>query len=370
MLTVWAVDPQRVRRGHLTVLPGATVVLRDADVGTFQVTIPAGEDLSMRMGFGWRVVFQDDDQTILSGEVLQIDGDKKDETLTLQGDSDLKWVSLRGMFADPSKVYTQQTAEGKYVASGPAETVIRDLVHLNVGAGAVAARRHPGFAVATSQGRGKTVKVNDADKPLLDVLRPLARSGGITFDAVQEQDARIVFRFRIPQDRSRSVRFSERNGGLTDGTYSIVAPTVTAVLAAGKGLGTYLNRREYVRATAWGSRYEEYLDQTSTDDDPEIKQAADEMLDEGKEQATANFAAQEVPGLRFGTDFHLGDTISVEFGPATVSAPVRQVELTWDGHGRTATLSLGDHESADKQTPKALKEIKKIIAQMRKMEVR
>lgn len=368
-LTVWAVDPSRVRRGHLRAL-ACTAVLRDADVGTFQVEVPANDDLSARVDFGWRVVIQDGDQTVLSGEVRQIEGDKQEDTLTLTGESDLRWLMARRLFADPSKVWAQQTAEGKYVASGPAETVIREVVHRNVGEGAVAARRHPGFVAAASQGRGSSVKVNDADKPLLDVLRPLARSGGVTFDAAQEPDARIVFRVRVPQDRSRSVRFSEQNGGLTGGTYSIVAPTVTAVLAAGQGTGTFLNRREYVRATAWGSRDEEYLDQTSTDDDPEIKQAADEMLDEGQEQATANFSAQEVPGLRFGTDFHLGDTVTVEFGRATVSAPVRQVELSWDGHGRTATLSLGDHESADKQTPKALKDIKRIVAQMRSLEVR
>lgn len=368
-LVVWAVDPQRVRRGHLVVLE-CTAVLRDADVGSFQITVPAGDALSQRMGPGWRVVIQDSDETILSGPLTEIAETVADSSRTLTGVSDLQHVQNRDLFGDPSKMWTQQTAEGKYARSGPAETVIRDIVHANVGTGAVTARRQDGFTVTSSQGRGKSVKVNDRDKPVLEVIRPLARTGGITFDAMQEQDSRIVFRFRVPVDRSRSVRFTLQNGGLTEGTYSLVAPTVNVALAAGQGTGTYLNRREYVRATSWGLRVEEYLDQTSTDDDPEIKQAADELLDEGREGATASITVQEVPGLRFGSDYLLGDTVTAAFEGVTVSEPVRQVELTWDGHGRTAVLSLGDHDSADDRTPKWVKKIKKLDTRVRGLEVR
>lgn len=366
MLTVWAVDPGRVRRGQLVPL-GCTVVLRDADVGTFQITVPSDDVLSQQMGPGWRVIIQDGG-TILSGPLTTPSEITTERTRELTGVSDLQHVQDRGIYADPSKAWTGQTAEGKYVASGPAETVIRNLVHANVGTGAIVARRQDGFTVATSQGRGKTVKINDADKKLLETIRPLARTGGITFDAVQEDDGRIVFRFRIPVDRSRSVRFTERNGGLVEGTYALAAPTVNVVLAAGQGTGTYLNRREYVRATTWGRRVEDFLDQTSTDDDAEIKQAADEALDEGREGATASIKAQEVPGLRYGTDFSLGDTVTVEFDGATVSEPVRQVELEWDGHGRTASLTLGDHESADDNTPKWVKKIKALEKRIRAKE--
>lgn len=368
MLTVWAVDPGRVRRGHLVPL-GCTVVLRDADVGTFQISVPADDALSQMMGPGWRVIIQDGG-TVLSGPITEPSEITTERTRELVGVSDLQHVQDRGIYADPSKPWTGQTADGKYVASGPVETVVRDLVHANVGTGAIAARRQDGFTVATSQGRGKTVKINDADKHLLETIRPLARLGGITFDAVQEDDGRIVFRFRVPTDRSRSVRFTERNGGLVEGSYTLAAPTVNVVLAAGQGTGNYLNRREYVRATTWGRRVEEFLDQTSTDDDPEIKQAADEMLDEGREGATASIKAQEVPGLRYGTDFFLGDTVTVEFDGATVSEPVRQVELEWDGHGRTASLVLGDHESADDNTPKWVKRVKKLDSRLRNVEFR
>lgn len=369
MLTVWAVDPQRVRRGYLVPLE-CTAVLRDADVGTWQLTVPANDDLSRMFTSGWRTILQDSGQTVLSGVVDTISNDSTAQAFTFTGFSDLQHVQDRGLYADPTKAWTAQTAEGKYVKSGPAETIIRDIVHLNVGTGAVTARRQDGFTVTTSQGRGTTVKVNDRDKKVLDVIRPLARSGGVTFDAQQENDNRIIFRFRVPVDRSRSVRFTERNGGLVEGSYTLNAPTMNVALASGQGTGTYLNRREYVRTTTWGRRVEDFVDQTSTDDDTEIKQAADEALDAAREGASASIKAQEVDGLRFGTDYFLGDTVTVEFDGVTVSEPVRQVELTWDGHGRTVSLTLGDHDSADDQTPKWVNKFKALDKRLRAQETR
>ena len=98
-LTVWAVDSGRVRRGHLVPLE-CTAVLRDADVGTFQVTVPASDELSRRMGPGWRVVIQDDDQTVLSGPLTEVSESVADSTRTLTGVSDLQHVQDRTLFGD------------------------------------------------------------------------------------------------------------------------------------------------------------------------------------------------------------------------------------------------------------------------------
>lgn len=370
-LTVWAVSPDKTRRGHLVPLE-CTAVLRDADVGTFSLTVPGSDALSLRVVEGWRVVIQDGPQTVLSGPVMEISESVTDKVRTLNGVSDLQHLADRRIYADPAKTWAQQTAEGTFKMSGPAAKVIDFLVHKNVGSGALTARQVDGFTLPVANGGnlGSVVTINDRGKPLLEECRKLARLGGVTFDAAQETNNLIAFRFRVPTDRSRQVRFSMQNGGLVDGTYSLVPPTVTAVLAAGKGTGTYLNMREHSRASSWGRRVEEFLDQASTDDDAEIKQAADEMLDDGRGGASATFKAQEIPGLRFGTDYLLGDIVTVEFGGATVSEPVRSVELTWDGHGRTASLTLGDHDQADDNTPAWVNKIKKLDARVRGMEVR
>ncbi|WP_298176876.1 hypothetical protein, partial [Saccharomonospora sp.] len=65
-----------------------------------------------------------------------------------------------------------------------------------------------------------------------------------------------------------------------------------------------------------------------------------------------------------------GDTVTVELGPATIAEPVRAVELSWDGHGRTASLTLGDHDQADDKVPAWVKKIRDLDARVRGIEVR
>src|SRR5699024_10521883 len=170
------------------------------------------------------------------------------------GVSDLVHVADRLVYPNPALPGASQTSDAYYKRNGPAETVIRDMVHASADTGAIAARRVDGFTVTSSQGRGSTVSTNLRYKNLLEEARTLGRLGGVTFDAVQEQDARIVFRFRVPVDRSRSVRFTDRNGGVADGSYSLAAPTATVVLVAGQGEGTAANIIEAAWATRGGAR--------------------------------------------------------------------------------------------------------------------
>ena len=368
-LTVWAVDSGRVRRGHLVPLE-CSVVLRDADVGTFQVTTVL-DDLGALVGDGWRVVVQDGSVTILSGPITSRSPDPLNGTLVLEGVSDLVHVRDKIVFPDPSRAGDAQTADAYYKRSGVAETVIRDMVHANAGTGIHSSRtRYGGFTVTTSRGRGSVVRTNLRYKNLLEESRALARLGGVTFDAVQEEGANIVFRFRVPVDRSRSVRFSERNGGVSEASFSLDAPSATTVFVAGQGEGAARNIIARSRATSWGRSIEVFKDQRDTDDAAELDQSATEQLDEGAAGAGAQFSVTEVPGLVFGADYALGDTVTVEAGHLTISEPVRAVELTWDGHGREATLTLGDHDQADNKTPAWVKRIKKLDARVRGMEVR
>lgn len=368
-LTVWAVDSGRVRRGHLSVTE-CSVVVRDADVGTFQVTAEL-DDLAALVDDGWRVVIQDGQQTILSGPVTSRAPDPLDGVIVLGGESDLVHVRDKIVFPNPAAAGNAQTADAYYKRSGPAETVARNMIDENAGAGIHSSRtRYDGFTVAASLGRGSTVTTNLWYKNLLEESRALARLGGVTFDAVQEESADIVLRFRVPADRSRVVRFTERNGGVTDASFSLAAPTATTVFVAGQGEGTARNVITRSRATTWGRSIEVFKDQRDTDDAAELDQSATEQLDEGEAGAGAQFSVTEAPGVVYGTDYALGDTVTVEAGRVTISEPVRAVELSWDGHGREATLTLGDHDQADDRTPKWVKKWKTLDARVRGLEVR
>ena len=367
-LAVWAVDPGRVRRGQIEAT-ACTAVLRDADVGTWQITFPTADPSGARLDEGWRVLIHDE-ETALSGPITGITPNLADGTITVNGVSDLQHVADRLVYPNPAQAAAAQ-GDAYFKRTGPSAEVIDYLVHKNAGSGALADRRVPGLAMAVGQGGllGSTVTANIRFKNLLEECRALARLGGVTFDAVQEGEL-IRFRFRVPQDRSRQVRFSGGNGGAEEGSYSFEAPTATAVLVAGQGEGAARTIIERTRASEWGRRIEVFKDQRDTDDMAELEQSATEQLDEGAPGAGAQFSAVEAPGLRFGTDFLLGDTVSVEVGALTIAEPVRAVELAWDGHGRTATLTLGDHDQADDKTPKWVSKIKKLDARVRSQEVR
>src|SRR5699024_12073484 len=101
MLTVWAIDPDRVRRGHL-VTHECTVVLRDAETGTWTVTVQ-DDDLAGRVRDGRRVLIQDGGVSVVSGPVTRVAPGLADRTGTLDRVSDLVHVVDRLIYPDPSR---------------------------------------------------------------------------------------------------------------------------------------------------------------------------------------------------------------------------------------------------------------------------
>lgn len=369
-MVVWAVSPDRIKRGHLALAGGASVsaVLRDADVGTWQVETRM-DDLTARLDDGWRVIIQDGDETILSGMILTREPDLVERTVLLTGQSDLRMIAGKVTFPDPAAMPEAQTVS-RFKRTGPASEVIDYLVHKNAGSGALPYRVTPGLAMAAAQGGllGSTVTVETRFKNLLEESRRLGRLGGVTFDAKQEGQL-IRFRFRVPEVRP-GVRFTGRVAAVRAGRYALVAPEVTDVYVAGQGQGAARTIIHRSRASTWGEQRETFKDQRDTDDMAELEQSATEQLNDGAAGASAQFEVSEVPGRRFGTDFFLGDTVTVEAGTVTIAEPVRAVELTWDKFGRTATLTLGDHDQADDKKPDWVKYIDKmdIEARVRRLE--
>ena len=373
-LAVWAVDPGRVRRGHLALVGEVSVVVRDADVGSFQVPVALDDDLTARVGPGWRVIVQDGEETVLSGPITSIEPDLVQREVVLGGVDDLVHLRDRIVYPDPTRPAEQQTVDAYYKRSGMsgnvAHVLIRDSLASNAASNALPSRRVPNSAVGSGAGLGVATSTNLRYQELLASVRSLARLGGFTFSCLQERDNRIVVRFRAPVDRSRSVRFTERNGGVEEGRYALAAPTATDAIVAGQGQGAARTILHRTRATDWGRRIEVFKDQRDTDDQAELEQSATEQLDEGQAGASAQFTVVESPGLRYGADYQLGDTVAVEVGSLTITEPVRTVELTWDGHGRTATLTLGDHDQADDKTPAWVSKWKNLDARVRSQEVR
>lgn len=369
---VWAVDPDRVKRGQLEVL-SCTAIPRDADIGTWTMTV-VDDELSRRVEDGWRVIILDDTGFTMSGPVLSYGGYVVDKSLTFSGEDDLFHVASRDTYPDPRKPAEQQTDAAYWKKSGPAGTLLDELIYRNVGRGGIPERAVDRLfmdGAYSGVGLGSTVSVNTRYKNVLETSRDLARAGGVTFWAVQPEDSTsIVVRFREPRDMSRRVRFALGDGGgLTGGSWSVTAPTVTSVLVAGQGQGAARTIKEHVQSSGdWGFRVEQFQDRRDTDDPKELEQAGTDTLAEGAAGASAVVEVSEVPGLIYGIDFQLGDTVLVDFGRAQITEPVRAVELTYDGFGRTAKLTLGDHAQDEDQDPAWVKHVRGIGKRLRGLE--
>lgn len=364
-LVVWAVDPGGVRRGQLHPI-AAKAVVRDADLGTWTVTVDASDDLAARVTAGWRVIIQDDTLAI-SGRVRAIDwatsGAAIDKTLT--GVDELHALAARVVYPNPAKAPAVQD-RSHWTMTAPAETLIRELAWRNTGSAALLARRTPRFVTAASQGRGRSMKVSERFGNLLEVSRKIARAGGITFSALDEGDT-ILLRQRIPRDLSRQVRFTDLNGGLVDGKIGLVGPTVTAAIVAGQGEGADRQISEVVAETdLWQCRIETLVDRRDTSDGAVQDEAGIEAVTEGAATATASMDVVEIPGAVLGIDYQLGDTVTAQLADASVSAPVRAAEITWDGHGRTVALTLGD--APDERAPAWLRRVRDLTTRLNRQE--
>lgn len=365
-LAVWAVDPNGVRRGMLNP-HSCTTVPRDADMGTWTVTVDARDELAARMGAGWRILIRDG-ATEMSGRVIEMqwatNGSALD--LTLTGVDELHRLADRIVYPNPRRSITSQDVS-HYKASGPSESLIREMAWRNAGSSALLPRRSPRLVTAASQGRGRTVKVSERFSNLLETLRKIARAGGTTFSAVDEKGT-VLLRQRVPRDLSRQVRFTDLNGGLVSGTLGLKAPTVTAAIVAGQGEGEERKITEVLaEVDEWGTRIEVLKDRRDTSDGGVVDEAGREAIAEGSATATATIEVVEVPGCVYGVDYELGDIVTAQLAPGiTVSEPVRSAEISWDGHGRTVKLTLGDEP--DENEPAWVRRVRDLSARLSRQE--
>lgn len=356
------------RRGVLPILSGQ-MILRRNGVSTFKIEVDGNDPMSSRFEEGRRVVIQDAGIQYLAGPVESVtdDWDAGIRDISLTGSSDMKILSQRVTLPNPAAAATAQTVDAYYKRSGNAGEVITELVRLNAGQGALASRRSP-LTVATSSA-GRSVTVNSRFKPLLEEVQALATAGEVTFQTRQAGRG-IVFEIVETKNRARAVRLTTRNGGILSYSLSREAPTVTDVIVAGQGEGTARTIRHVTgNASDWGTYAEVFQDRRDTDDSAELTQAGEETLADGQEKVSATFEASDTGLRRFGRDFWLGDTITLDLDGVTVTDLVQSAEITWGADGRTVKLQVGPTPE-EMQAPAWLPIIRQLRRRATNLEVR
>lgn len=254
-------------------------------------------------------------------------------------DSCVLWDAL--VWPDPASPAESQTLSHD-VRTAAVETLLHQLVNVNIGPGAQAARRGAlaqKLTLGTDLGRGGT-RTSSARFPVLgELLQSLALLGGLGFRVVQV-GAGLEFQTFQPADKSALIRLDVANGLLSKSSYGTQPPAVTRVLVAGQGEGadrTILQRTStdsLAAETAWGRVREQFKDQRDTNDPTALQQSGDEILvKDGKTIVRTKVTPADDMAVQYGTDWREGDIVTVVVGdlevPQTVTGAA--IGITSDG---------------------------------------
>lgn len=155
----------------------------------------------------------------------------------------------------PTSPITSQGAAENYVITGPAETVLKQLVTKN-------AHDRLGINVtcAPDLGRGANVTLEIRMEPLFDKLLPLIEDAGLGITVTQGPAGLVVDCY---EPTTYGPILSEASGIVSDWSWTNMAPTVTHVVVGGRGEGVEREFRSFAdndSAASWGVVREAFVD--------------------------------------------------------------------------------------------------------------
>jgi hypothetical protein len=247
-------------------------------------------------------------------------------------------IANRLAFPAPTLAWGAQTYGANDPVSAVAcETAIKHYVVNNLGASAAAARRFPLLTVATNLARGSAVVsynvkfAQGVDLGLMDIIRNLVATGGPMGVEVMLNNGGLgmTFDVYVPQDLTGFAYFSKEVGNLTSVGLQIEDPSVTDACVLGSATPILVTGDG--TANPW-TKIEQLVDQASSSDATQNTQAGQQAVAQGVMTPSLQMSAQDIPKLKFGTDYYLGDKVTVEVASGDrFQDIVSQVNFTMDG---------------------------------------
>lgn len=267
----------------------------------------------------------------------------------------LAYLGERITYPDPATDAADQDVDAYTVTSINAETVMRQLVNLNAGPGALPVRRVQELALGPAAGVGGLIDVTTRFDPLLDVLRYCATVGGdLTFRIRDTGAGSLLFEVAAPLVRNNA-RFGRSRGNLRALSTDPTAPvaTVAIVGGAGEGAGRLLVERA---ATSPYRRMEMFVNQSGVDSAAGLELYGDEALADKAAKTGLTATAIDAGGVRYGLHYELGDLVPVELASGvTLVDRVTAVRVqATPNEGAVVTPTIGAGEPTTDTTLVAL----------------
>lgn len=348
--TLYSRDPAGARAAQLDDIAKATLTPRFNDVGEWTIDVPL--NVARRAGLTqraalpglstprWGIEFEVDGKVVLSGpsRVRRRSRSGNVDLIHLEGVSDDWFYDGRLCHPQPATASPPYSTSAYRVVTGPASTVMIDLVNVNAGPGALGPRQIPGLALAADPAAGAVITGRTRWHNLLIILRYIGLISGVGF-----RTRGLTFEVYQPADRSASVKFSPELGTLADFDYREEDPEANYVYVGGGGEGTarvVVERQDAASIVEYGRR-EVFRDRRDTTDSTELLQAGlEELVDKGA-RSGMSLSPIQTQGLRWPRDYDLGDIVTVVVDGVPIVDRVQELRLEIDGKGLDVAPVVG-----------------------------
>lgn len=342
-------------------LVGFQAVLRFCKVGTWELPLHASSPMADALRApGAGIVVTGPNGVLFSGPTT---GATKSQTQDnplgewmIRGVTDEVILGERLAYPTPATADVSLQTTAYDTRTGVASTIMYGYVDANIGPSAPAARKISALTLAADPAVGSSITGNARFQTLGALLGSLATFNLLGF-TIKQSGSNLQFAVYQPTDRSGYIRMDVDNDMLVKSEYTYQAPEATRVIVAGQGAGasrTLIERTSSsstTAETAWGRRIEVFKDQRSSSAAADLQQAGDEILaDKGKTLEAISVSPSDDTTMAYGTDWGLGDKVSVVAGSTTIVQIVTEVGIKVDADGVRVGATVGEPAVADEES--------------------
>lgn len=334
-------------------LTDLTVVAKFNSVGSWKITLPASHPLvNILKTAGSGLIVTGPSGVILSGPTVAAkniaDFESPKGLWEIEGRDDSIILSERLAYPTPSTADVELQTVAYDTRVGPAETIMKEYVDVNIGPSGAVERSITNLTVEADAALGSTLTTSARFNQLDKLISAIASIDSLGYTIEQNGD-NLVFKVYQPVDRSGEIRMDIDNNQLSKTEYLYKQPEATRIIVGGAGSA---NQRIFIERssvdslsaeTEWSRRIEVFHDARSSQGLDELQQAGDEeLVTKGKTIRSVSITPNDYTTMRYGVEWGLGDIVSVTVDGTEVIQIITEVGLLVSSEGVTLKATVGD----------------------------